>query len=362
MHKYLLACCILLGLNTQAQNIDNQSLVYGASFKGGFLMAHRAHMSHLVHKNAYGFELNVSKQHVEDSFFAKSSRYSLSGLAFEFRNFGYDEVLGQSFSLSQFTTYPLLQTKHHFFIDFRMESGVAYITKTYDKELNPKNNAIGSHINAKAGLQFRFTQYFNQFYLGLGVEMSHFSNGAIQYPNLGLNNASVLFNVGYAPNSRESYQKSHPLDKHLDDKSASLMVVLIGSVKERVPVPYDAKKYPVFAGRFSWVKPINKKWNYELGVDLVYNKANQYYFSDTTYASSAVPQMGVYAGMSLNYYQSQLFFGFGYYFLDKINPMGREYNRIGYRYFFTEHWSGLFSIRANFGKADFFDFGVAYKW
>jgi hypothetical protein len=75
-----------------------------------------------------------------------------------------------------------------------------------------------------------------------------------------------------------------------------------------------------------------------------------------------VPQFGVYAGMSFSYFNSQIVFGLGYYLRDKINPLGRIYNRVGYRYYFNEKWFGLFNIRANFGRADFFEFGVGYKF
>ena len=60
--------------------------------------------------------------------------------------------------------------------------------------------------------------------------------------------------------------------------------------------------------------------------------------------------------------KAKIVFGMGYYLIDKINPLGRIYNRIGYRYFFKDNLFGLFNIRASFGKADFFEFGIGYKF
>ncbi len=71
---------------------------------------------------------------------------------------------------------------------------------------NNRNIVIGSHINTK--IVFRAEKEFSlsaNNHLNLGIGVCHFSNGAYQTPNLGIN--FLLFNLGY------SYIKTTPLKK-----------------------------------------------------------------------------------------------------------------------------------------------------
>ena len=330
--------------------------------KGGIMTAHRPFMAHLVREKAYGFEVSFSKQQVEKSYFAFKNKNPLNGLAFEIRNFGYNQVLGNAFSLIQYQNFVIFQTKSNLCLDFKIGTGISYITKKYNKQTNPMNNAIGSNINAKVSFKIELNKFTPNYHFGFGTELAHFSNGTFQHPNLGLNTLSLYVNIGYNTKSRKVFNDSVKFVKTDVKPSSYFIVEGIATVSELMPIPADAKKYPVFAGRFSFVKPLSRSWNYELAIDGVYNASNQYNYADKEYSASDVPQLGLYAGLSFNYYKSQIIFGMGYYLIDVINPLGREYNRIGYRYYFKKNIFGLFNIRANFGKADFFEFGLGYKF
>ena len=361
MKKVLFAFGFLICAVTYSQT-EKAPLFLTLSSKGGSLLAHRPHMAHLVNKNAYGFDLSLSKQQIEYSREANRHKFPLNGLTIEFRNFGNDKVLGHAFAIHQYQSFNVFQTKKNLCLNFQMGGGIGYLTKFYDKEDNPTNNAIGSRINAKVSFKLELNKYFDKIHLGFGTELSHFSNGAIQLPNLGLNNLSAYVNVGYNLSSRQVFDPNNDFVMTMELPRTYFLVEGIFSVAEVPPIPLDPKKYPIFAGRFSFIKPKSKTWNYELALDVVYNPSNQHRYYDSSYTAIDVPQVGIYAGMSMNYYKSQIVFGLGYYVIDKINPLGRIYNRIGYRYFFNEKWCGLFNIRANFGRADFFEFGIGYKF
>lgn len=332
------------------------------STKGGIIIAHRSNMAHLVQKNTYGFDITLSKQQTEYSLDAYKHKFPSNGLTLEYRNFGNDVVLGKAIGLHQFQSFNLFQTTNNLCLNFQFGGGVGYITKFYHKENNPTNNAIGSHFNAKVSLKLELNKFFDKFHFGIGTEMSHFSNGAMQTPNLGLNNLSLYTNIGYNFNKRVVFDPNKPLVMTMEIPRSYIITEGIISVSEVPPLPLSSKKYPVFAGRVSWVKPLGKTWNYEIAIDGVYNTSNLYRYYDLDYKSKDVPQLGAYLGMSMNYYKSQIVFGMGYYLIDKINPLGKIYNRIGYRYYFKKNLFGLFNIRANFGKADFFEFGIGYKF
>lgn len=341
---------------------NDKPLFFTLTPKDGFMMAHRPFMEHLIQKNAWGAELSLSKQQADTNFYSIKSNYPLNGLSLEIRNFGYDAVLGYAISLFTYQNFTVFQTKSNWCLDFKLGTGLAYLTKKYDKFSNPKNNAIGSHLNAKVAFKLELNKFFKKTHFGIGFELTHFSNGAIQMPNLGLNGLSTYINFGYNFNKRAYNSfKNKTLKTQFNSKHYWLSEGII-SVGEVFPIPLDAKKYPIFAGRFSFVKPINRSWNYEIAIDGVYNISNLHKYYDSTFTVKDIPQLGFYAGMSFNYYKSQIAFGMGYYVIDKINPLGRIYNRIGYRYYINSNWFTLFNVRANFGKADFFEFGFGYKF
>jgi hypothetical protein len=359
MKKLALLFSILLTCPSFSQN--DKPIFYTFTTKGGFMMAHRPFMEHLIQKNTWGLEFSLSKQQLDSNYYSVKSNYPLNGLSLEIRNFGYDEVLGYAISLFTYQNFTVFQLKSNWCLDFKLGTGLAYITKKYDKFTNPKNNAIGSHFNAKVAFKIELNKFFKKTHIGIGAELTHFSNGAMQMPNLGLNGLSAYLNFGYNFNERAYNSfKSKSLKKQFDSQHYWMVEGII-SVGEVFPIPLDAKKYPIFAGRFSFLKPINRSWNYEIAFDGVYNLSNLHKYYDSTFTAKDVPQIGFYAGMSFNYYKSQIAFGMGYYILDKINPLGRIYNRIGYRYYFKPNLFTLFNVRANFGKADFFEFGIGYK-
>ncbi|PZE17969.1 hypothetical protein DNU06_04950 [Putridiphycobacter roseus] len=343
----------------------NKNIGYYAQVKGSFLMAHRSAMSHLVKENAYGFEIGIIK-HLQSSINDPQYRFPAIGLNLEYRNFGYDAVLGKALSMSHFYNLPFYQKKD-FFIDFQFGTGIGYITKKFDLDNNLTNNAIGSHFNAKVTLKLLFTKYINRINFGGGLELSHYSNGAITYPNLGLNLPAVFVQIGFLPAGRKAFQKDGHYEEDVFKKYFKMKVLVsaIFSVKQVGANPYLPKRYPVFGVRGTFQKKISKLWFADFSVDVIQNEANVHVYPYADYSQADALQIGLYVGAAYTFYKSEIVFGLGYYVRDKINPLGKVYNKIGYRYHLNSNWYGLFNVRANLGKADFFEFGIGYqlkKW
>lgn len=352
---------VLLGLKSHGQVVRFDDLTY--SFKGGILMAHRPSMNHLVQKNAWAHELCLVKK-IRNDDTRRIFGDPRHGLSFEARNFGNNDVLGHAFSISFFNQMNLLTTKKNFFLNLKLTTGLGYLTKTYDEVNNPKNNAIGSHLNPKVTLLVSARQYLNQkFYVDFGIEFNHFSNGSIVTPNLGLNSPSLMLGIGKEINE---YNYNSTLNFEMVDSitpkklSHEFYATLIGSIKEIGEVPYHAKRYGVGALKLGYgIQPFHK-WSFETGIDLVYNDANLHKYDDSTFTAKDVPQIGVFLGFGLHFNNSVIAMNYGYYLLDKIDAEGVLYNRVGYRYYFWKNWYSTFAIKANFARADYFEFGIGY--
>jgi len=330
--------------------------------KTGFLIAHRPNMSHLVKDRNTAFELEFSMQDNERNFTANDYRFPSRGLSFQYHDYGYKEVLGESFAILQFTKFSLIQKEKFGFLDFRIGSGIAYVTKEYDVVTNPKNNAIGSKLNAFVNFQLVYEKYWNYFLFGAGIEMSHYSNAAISAPNLGLNTPMCFLKVGYAFIERNVFTNdTNPVIAILPRAGNRFQIHAVGSVKQNLP-GYNLSEYlPVVALQGMYRKRLNFKWDFESGIDLIYNEANRQKYDDKSYTFAETIQLGIFVGAAANFYKSQIFVSLGSYVYNKINPAGWVYNRIGYRYNFNAHWNAMVAIKANIGIADYLEVGIGYR-
>jgi len=329
--------------------------------KTGFLISHRAIMSHLVKDRNTAFELEFSQQDNRTNNTAIGYRFLSRGFSLHYQDFGYASVLGQSYSVLQFTKFNLIQHQKIGFIDFRVGSGISYITKEYDAQINPKNNAIGSKWNAFVNLQLVYSYYFKSFLIGGGVEISHFSNAAITVPNLGLNTPMCFLKMGYAITQRAFFKSDYDTTVLKREVLNKFQFNAIGGVKQNLPGHHASIYFPVFSAQALYRIQLGFKWDVETGLDLVYNAANRYKYDNINYSFGETVQLGVYLGACANFYKSQVFFGLGVYALNKINPAGWVYNRIGYRYNFTTRFNALVAIKANLGIADYLEMGIGWR-
>lgn len=340
----------------------NKPHIVSLSSKSGFLIAHRPFMSHLVQKKSWCFEVTAWRQMNGNDDITKRLRTPLKGLSVEARNFGYNAVLGHAFSVTGYMGFPLMKTKKAFYLDLIIGTGIGYLTKHYDVTTNPLNNAIGSHLNGRVNLKLIASKYFRRWHIGGGIEFMHFSNGSITTPNLGLNSPSLFINTGYNINERLNPAPRSEIEKNPLPQAHALTIELIGSAKEIGAIPYFPKRYPVIAARAGYSYTKNGLWGVDIALDLIHNEANFHKYTDTSFTRSDILQAGIYLGTFLRFYNTQLAFGLGYYVRDNINPEGRLYNRIGYRHYFNKKWFALFNIKANYAKADYFEFGIGYRF
>lgn len=356
---------IILCLTAPLLRAQNEKGYFvSAKMNGGILMAHRSSLVHLVRENQKGFELSFFTQYQDSSAMSVRLKQPIRGVSLSFIDFGYREVLGLGFGLTHFVKFPVLRFGKNLFLDYSMAAGTGVITKRYDTELNPKNNAIGSHLNARVDMEFSLTHYLKKFHYGIGVQFTHFSSGKLKHPNRGLNCTSLFVTTGYNFDERKRQEKNFGLDKKDHQQLYSnhtFGAEIIATAKEVGPVPVEAKIYPVVASRFSYVWRPQIKWGFETSTDIVYNRANQFYRATTDYSFAEAVQIGIYGGAIAYFRNSAVVFGGGVYLRDVIDVAGRIYNRLGFQQYFGDRFYALVAVKANFATADYFEFGVGYK-
>lgn len=331
--------------------------------KTGVLMAHRETMDHLVKGRPNAWELEFSRQDTSKGAYSQIYRHPSRGGSFVFQDYGNQEILGRSLTFFRFTKFPIYQSEKWGFIDFRLGQGVSYISKIYDKFSNPKNIAIGSHINGFVNLQFSWTKHFNKFYTGVGIDFSHISNATLKSPNQGLNTLTTFATLGYSISERRVYdQPEFSLDSIETVRNFSKWhFQFVFSLKQNLANNLQPRNFGVAALQGLYRKRFSPVWDGEFGVDLIYNEANRWFYEVTPEPVYEGFQIGGYAGMALSVYRAQIYFGLGIYALNLINPAGWIYNRAGMRFKGDGPWDFSIGIKAHVGVADYLEWGLGYS-
>lgn len=324
----------------------------------GILLAHRATMGHLIEHHSYGAEFGIvlqtngKKQWHHDFNFPE-----ISFNAF-YNNPGNEEILGQTMGVAGGIYLPFFKESGWSF-GTKFETGLSFVTKRYDIVNNPKNNAIGSHLNALVRLGLRFEKQFGRQSIGFNLSMSHMSNGAVKLPNLGLN--LPFFGVHYSYFIRPLHFEDTASIKRVGQKVKSweFFTQLIVSSKQI---------YPTGGSNFGVIgltNYVNYKATirsvFEGGVDLIYNQSIIRQV-EGDWGPEKNLQVGVYLAYVLPINRFQMYVGMGAYVYNPLNPDGIFYHRFGGRFQIYKHLWANISIKSHWAKADYFEYGLMLRW
>jgi len=183
---YLLAA---ISLNGQAPyTITESSLIFGIPVK---------HTPELLFERtgpSYGFRIAHHWQTIGKKDWQVRHHYPRIGLAAYWLRIGEPEILGSSFSITPEISFGLI-TLDRYEMRGTAGYGLGFLTKTFDYQENPTNNAISAPLNVSVLLKLdQAIRLHPQWYLQGSIALSHFSNGARHLPNFGIN--IVNFELG----------------------------------------------------------------------------------------------------------------------------------------------------------------------
>ncbi len=194
MTKYLSTfILILFSLASYCQN--NRIWGIESKFKTGILLGHRPVMGHLAEHHVFAGELSLYLRTDGRNKWHSAYKYPDLGVTFYGGTAGNKEVLGNFFGVNSFLSIPFI-AKPKFRFNGKLSAGLGLGTKQYDPVTNPKNVAMSTPLNAMICLGLDAKYYFKQNWFSLGIDMTHFSNGAFKVPNLGINLPYMGFAYG----------------------------------------------------------------------------------------------------------------------------------------------------------------------
>ncbi len=367
----LLSCCRLLAQHDSIVPVSPSKYYIGASGQFGFLWSHRYNMGHLVKRHIGSYEVDLCKTADGTKAWHQPYHYAWAGVAVHFIPLGNPDELGDAIGVYPFVNFPLGKRERNFKMHIRFGWGIGYITKPFDPITNHKNVAIGSHFNTCLSLRLNGQWKLNENnFLEFGLGMTHFSNGCMTLPNLGLNLPMV--NVGYyfgGANSWKLYCRNHDcadqvsqIQSIIADHSWHINVLIVSGLNAIDPP--GGRRFGVLNLQSCILKQTSRKSRWGMGLDLMYSQAIQHklVYNDENVNAIGAMQPGV--KVCYNWVLGRVSFPIeiGYYLYTRYKLNGPIYSRFGTQYLVGKHLILNANIKTHFARAEYFEFGAGWRF
>lgn len=338
------------------------NLHLGVNLQYGSVLPHHASIAYSLESNIKGIEITLATDTYGKSSWDTLYRYPRLGTGYIGTTLGNRTVFGTAHALFLFVDFPFSAQEKKFTAGYQVNFGIAYINKLYDVVENPFNMAVSTKLNAYASFRF-----YTRFLIGQKDEISasfgfsHFSNGKIVSPNLGINTGS--FFLGYrrmisAPRYQRITENEYTLTKrHYGE------VILSGGTKSDDQI--TGKAYFISTLTCDYYYFFSRKYGAGVGTDFFYDQAigpNMVAQEGGSYSTVDLFQTGLHAALYAKYGKLYVIGNIGTYLYASYLKYTRVYTRLGLRYELTPHILLNLSLKAHYAIADYVEWGIGYRF
>lgn len=334
---------------------------------GGSTIPHRAGMESLLHTTAGG-ELNYYFCTHSDNFYDVKYRFPQHGFGVSYNYLGSPKVLGSAWSAYSFMDFDLF-SREHFRLGLRVNAGLAYLTRRYDRVNNPENLAISTPIcfYFSAGLDVAFRLPYG-FELKLMPMFMHYSNGAVLKPNLGLNQGVISIALSKDIAQRDYTKERRDYAEGLSPHEAWIFGTC--ATADEYSVGYEGRGGGFICSTVAagYCYQYGKIGKVGASFDMFYNEnMKYYYFNDQRGLTlwydkfSEIVKFGIAAGHQLVYRRFELVSYVGVYVYNKAWAYDWVYFRMGAKYYMTDFMFLNLSLKAHGFKARYIECGVGFS-
>lgn len=314
-------------------------------------------MGHLAQEHAFAGELTYMKQARGTKSWHQAYHMPVYGASLFYGSVGNTELLGHYIGGYGFISYPLWRYKAYT-LYWKMGAGLGYGTKVYDQDTNPLSVPISTHFNAMVvlGSESRFL-IKKRHEIVVGIDMTHFSNGATKVPNLGINLPYLSLGYGYRISTKADTQQ---IIHQAFQKSWEFGVIGVLSAKEVFPI--GRGKYPIYAGSLLARRYFRPTAGAELSFDVISKQAIMAYHKDVPKTQADIIQLGAFLGYILPMNRFHVLIGMGVYVRDLFSPEDQVYHRVGMRYVLRNGINFNLVLKTHWARADYIEYGIGYTF
>ncbi|MGD0711761.1 MAG: acyloxyacyl hydrolase, partial [Bacteroidales bacterium] len=251
----------------------------------------------------------------------------------------------------------------YFQFNFRFGTGLGYLTKKFDRIDNYKDIAIGSHLNAALNLFYELKWIISKRVLVSGsIGLSHFSNGLIKTPNLGINIPTVSVGMAYIFHNNSTIISHVDTAFHKKKQKLNIQLFASGGIKQ-ISLP-GGSYYGIYTLSACFLKPLSKKREIGIGFDIFWDLSNVQtieYNGFTVNHAYDVIKPGIYIGHQFDFSHFSIITQIGYYLYVKDKYVEPIYTRFALRYLFSNRIMLNLALLTHYATADFIEWGIGYS-
>ncbi len=329
-----------------------------ATFHYGFIAPHKPLVNEVIKGHTQIIELSFYKNTTGKRQWEQYFNNPKIGISAFLINTGNNESLGKAYGVIPFVEMPLNQWKIKWNLKFGF--GVGYIEKPFNRVDNYKNLTIGSHLNALIFINSLWSLPINKrFNTSLGLSLTHFSNGSLKRPNLGINLLSVNYGIDYNFGTSKTIVPFNGINK---EKIWNSYVSASVGVKEIPPI--GGKKYFVSSFTYQWIKTTSNKSGFGGGTDVFYNTSLDPLIKRVQNEDKGTVgnfRLGIHGSYQLALGKLTLQLQVGGYAYTAYKDNGNIYSKLNSRYFVTDKLFLNLSLKTHYAVADFIEYGIGFK-
>ncbi len=358
---FILLFFFCLSVTSVFSQKQNSKYSIDVNYARGYIFLHHQKIIYLNRNDPQNIIISWNKHTFGEKEWERAFNNPSYGLSFGYQDFR-NEHLGKAYGLFlNYTTY-LYKKK----LALQIGDGLSYMTKPYNKVTNNKNLYIGTKFlnGFYLSLQYREPNLFTNIGFQTGILFSHYSNGKVKSPNLGINSfllqAGVNYSFGYVKKSRPICEKEAVFSKriryNLEVKSGVNEFVVGSGVKPFYVMSLYAnkrlsRKNGISVGGEYFISNAQKEW-------LKYRQAFNPEWKDKPIDSKRV---GVFIGHDLYFNKLSFMTQIGYYLYNKTEKEYPYYERIGFKYQLHKNIFCSLGLKVHIVKAEQLEFGIGIK-
>jgi len=385
----ILASAIFLFSRLSAQDSAQKVQVYktsewSAQLMGGYLIPHHSDMM-AMYRHATGINVKYRSAINQQNDNGANIDKITYGYTFNLLNLG-SEVAGYAIGAGGLVMPQ--SGKYNYWI---LGMGIGYLTKRYDEFGNPRNPAIGSHLNGMMHLGYHLDvgPYLNKWGWKMYAEagMVHFSNANWRQPNFGVNipylSIGAKRTLFLASNNYGKVIEIRPeVEAGISNKSAPWKhIEQIGAIPSRSYVRNQhllgfrlGRRQIELDQRRTFVNAV-LEYNCEfrrallgprfrVGANVFFDKSYMYSkfgLKSDAYSLHDFTEVAITAGSHWEYGKWGFIADAGLYLYRPDDTKRRYYEGIGVSYKATQRVYLIARLKAHLSSADYMEWGVSYQ-
>ena len=252
--------------------------------------------------------------------------------------------------------------------DYEFSFGLSHNWEPYDDTDNPFNVAIGSYRNAYIDAKIKYVRYLSKrVSLDAGIRVTHFSNGAMKFPNAGINLFAPFVGLRYNVIAREPTPREHLRTQQIEPKEEFNIILASGKRSVKHTDTMNEHMVSLVNLSFEYLKPAGQKFKYGVGLDIgidenrniivdgndveLASTRNQVFSTVSAIGQFRASRLAVQAGIGY-----ELFNNNKLYFSNDI------YQRLGLRFYLHKNAFAGIAIKArSFNTANYIEWSIGYS-